>query len=72
VIVCLGAFNTPQLLQASGIGAKDDLERIGVESKVELEGVGKGLKDHLMAGVAFKSKKGESAQYLTDTVKSVS
>lgn len=45
---------------------------MGVEVKVELEGVGKGLKDHPMAGVAYKGKEGMSAQYLSSQFKSVS
>lgn len=43
VIVAMGAFGSPQILLASGIGGKEPLERIGVESVKELDGVGKGL-----------------------------
>ena len=71
VILCLGAFNTPQLLLASGIGPAKDLEELGVDVKVDIEGVGKGLRDHPMAGICYKAKPGKSNQYLTDNLKSV-
>lgn len=47
VILCGGAFNTPQLLQLSGIGNPDDLAKAGVKTRVELPGVGANLQDHL-------------------------
>ena len=31
VVVCAGAVNTPHLLNLSGIGAKSELERVGVK-----------------------------------------
>ena len=47
VILCGGAFNSPQLLQVSGIGNKDHLEAVGVKSVHHLPGVGENLQDHL-------------------------
>lgn len=47
VILCGGAFNSPQLLQVSGIGNKDHLAAVGVESVHHLPGVGENLQDHL-------------------------
>ena len=47
VILCGGAFNTPQLMQLSGIGAPDALRAAGVTPTVELPGVGQNLQDHL-------------------------
>jgi choline dehydrogenase len=51
VILAGGAFNTPQLLMLSGIGPRRELERHGIEVKVELPGVGKNLQDRYEAGV---------------------
>ena len=51
VIVCAGAFNTPQLLLLSGIGPRDHLAEHGIELEHELPGVGRNLLDHLAAGV---------------------
>jgi choline dehydrogenase-like flavoprotein len=51
VILAGGAFNTPQLLMLSGIGPRKELERHGIEVKVDLPGVGKNLQDRYEAGV---------------------
>ncbi|KAJ8922414.1 hypothetical protein NQ315_004360, partial [Exocentrus adspersus] len=40
-----GAINTPQILMLSGIGPKEELDRIGVDTLVDLP-VGKHLEDH--------------------------
>lgn len=47
VILCGGAFNSPQLLQLSGVGNADDLQKLGVEVVQDLPGVGENLQDHL-------------------------
>jgi len=51
VILCGGAFNTPQLLMLSGIGRRDVLEALGIPVRVELPGVGKNLQDRYEVGV---------------------
>lgn len=55
VILSAGAFNSPQLLMLSGIGAREELTRHGIEVKKELPGVGKNLQDHLFTGVSALS-----------------
>jgi choline dehydrogenase len=47
VVCCGGAFNTPQLLQLSGVGSAAELEALGVEVVHDLPGVGENLQDHL-------------------------
>jgi choline dehydrogenase len=47
VILCGGAFNSPQLLQLSGIGNAAELERLGIQVVADLPGVGENLQDHL-------------------------
>jgi choline dehydrogenase len=47
VILSGGAFNTPQLLQLSGIGDAEFLRSVGVEPVHHLPGVGQNLQDHL-------------------------
>ena len=47
VILCGGAFNSPQLLQASGIGDSEHLTKVGVAPLHHLPGVGANLQDHL-------------------------
>lgn len=47
VILCGGAFNSPQILQRSGVGNADELNVLGVEVVHNLPGVGENLQDHL-------------------------
>lgn len=46
IIVCGGAFNSPQLLLLSGIGPADELQPLGIETLHDLPGVGRNLSDH--------------------------
>jgi 4-pyridoxate dehydrogenase len=46
VILCGGAYNSPQLLMLSGIGPADHLREIGIAPIVDLP-VGQNLQDHL-------------------------
>jgi choline dehydrogenase len=42
----------------SGIGPQDDLERLGIDTVVDLPGVGRNLQDHvLLAGLCFEAKR---------------
>ncbi len=51
VILCGGAFNTPQLLMLSGIGPREVLEPLGIPVRIELPGVGRNLQDRYEIGV---------------------
>ena len=57
VILSGGAFNTPQLLKLSGIGPRAELEKNGIETRVDLPGVGKNLQDRYEVGVVTEMKK---------------
>ena len=46
VIVSGGAYSSPAMLLRSGIGPKQELQEIGVQCQVDLDGVGKNLMDH--------------------------
>ncbi len=54
VIVSAGAFNSPQLLMLSGIGPREELERLGIEVRVDRPGVGRNLQDRLETGVVCR------------------
>jgi choline dehydrogenase len=47
VVLCGGAFNSPQLLQLSGVGAADHLRALGIDPVLDLPAVGAHLQDHL-------------------------
>lgn len=46
VILAAGSVHTPQLLQLSGIGPEAILESAGIETIVDLPGVGQNFQDH--------------------------
>ena len=48
VILSAGAYCSPNILNRSGIGDKEELEKFGIETLVDLPGVGKNLMDHLV------------------------
>lgn len=56
VILSAGSIGSPHLLQLSGIGAKDTLEKAGIECQHDLPGVGENLQDHLEFYFQFKCK----------------
>ncbi|MBG9344989.1 choline dehydrogenase [Corynebacterium diphtheriae] len=62
VILCGGAFNTPQLLQVSGVGDREVLEKAGVDVVKHLPGVGANLQDHLEVYVQYNVTKPVSVQ----------
>lgn len=56
VIICCGAFNTPKLLQLSGIGPGQFLQEIGVPVVHDLPGVGENLSDHFSVRIVARAK----------------
>jgi len=46
VILSAGAYNTPALLQLSGIGDPEHLRPLGIHTRVVRPDVGKNLQDH--------------------------
>ncbi len=67
VILCAGAYNTPPLLEMSGIGRPEVLQSIGVELQHELLGVGENLQDHVQVwvqhGVTTSKTLGEDGKF---------
>ena len=54
LILSAGAIGSPQILQISGIGDHNDLDKIGIQTKVNLPMVGKNLHDHLQLRIQYK------------------
>ena len=58
VILCAGAIDSPRLLLLSGIGPADNLKQLGIDSVVDLPGVGRNLHDHIiLGGLCFEAKR---------------
>ena len=64
VILCLGAINSPVLLQLSGIGEEQHLNTLGVRTVKSTPGVGKNLQDHVAVYVQHTCKKPITIQSL--------
>jgi choline dehydrogenase len=54
VIVASGAFNSPQLLQLSGVGPAALMRKHGIAPVIDLAGVGEGMKDHFNASLIYR------------------
>src|SRR5229473_3843344 len=56
VVLAAGAYNSPQILQRSGVGSRDLLRRIGVDPVLDLPGVGEHLLDHVLSLIAVDAE----------------
>lgn len=54
VILSAGAIGSVQILERSGIGAADHLNRLGIDVIADLPGVGENLQDHLQLRMIYK------------------
>ncbi len=54
VVLSAGAIGTPQILQLSGIGPANLLQKYGITTLVNLPGVGQNLQDHLQIRSVYK------------------
>ncbi|MCB1487487.1 MAG: GMC family oxidoreductase N-terminal domain-containing protein [Bauldia sp.] len=57
VVLCGGAYNSPQLLQLSGIGPGDLLQSLGIPVVADMPGVGADLQDHFGVGLEYRCTK---------------
>ncbi|OQV02293.1 hypothetical protein CLAIMM_07512 [Cladophialophora immunda] len=58
VLLCAGALSSPHILQLSGIGNREVLDRAGIECTVESPQVGENLQDHPAIIVCYELKQG--------------
>jgi choline dehydrogenase len=54
VLISGGAFNSPQLLQLSGIGPAELLRQHGIDVVLDAQGVGHDLQDHMQVRVVMR------------------
>lgn len=47
------ALKSPHILEMSGIGRRDVLEKIGVPLKIDLPGLGENVQEHIFIGVSW-------------------
>lgn len=57
VILCGGAFNTPQLLMLSGIGPSEQLRAHGIPLRSDVPGVGRNLQDRYEVAVTHRMQR---------------
>ena len=57
VVLCCGAFGTPQLLMLSGIGPGRDLRAHGIEVVADVSDIGANLIDHLATRLGWASSR---------------
>ncbi|KAL1502393.1 hypothetical protein ABEB36_007539 [Hypothenemus hampei] len=60
IILSAGALNSPQLLMLSGVGPREHLNDVGIETIVHSPGVGFNLQDHVaMGGASYLFEPGD-------------
>lgn len=58
IVLAAGAYHSPALLLRSGIGPREELADLGIETVVDLPGVGKHLLDHSCVQLNFAGRDG--------------
>jgi len=56
VIMSAGAFGTPQILMASGLGPGAHLQEMGIRPVLDVAGIGQNLQDHISALLIYRAK----------------
>ncbi|XP_046962280.1 ecdysone oxidase-like [Vanessa cardui] len=64
IIISAGSLNTPKLLMLSGIGAKEHLEEMGIETLVNSSNVGVNLQDHMLVPIILSG--GSNSTFFID------
>ena len=55
ILLCAGSFNSPQILQLSGVGPRGLLDSNGIPVVLDAPGVGEGMQDHFYVRTVWKS-----------------
>ena len=67
ILLAAGSINSPKIMQLSGIGNGNELQKQGVNVVHDLKGVGENLQDHLEIYIQYKSKKKETLYNLSNS-----
>ncbi len=57
VILCGGAINSPQLLELSGIGDGQRLQKLGISTRIHRPQVGENLQDHFQVRLVMRARR---------------
>ncbi|MDP2572296.1 GMC family oxidoreductase N-terminal domain-containing protein [Vibrio penaeicida] len=68
VILCGGTFNSPKILELSGIGDPKILAKHNIKLAHPLKGVGQNLQDHFGVGLEFKSNSKDTVNDLANSL----
>mgnify|MGYP000046833125 FL=1 len=60
VVLCAGAFGSPQILELSGIGDATRVQSLGIKPRINLPSVGEHLADHFLTRLTFELTTGNS------------
>ncbi len=60
VILCAGAFNSPQLLLLSGVGDADTLRALGIAVQAHVPHVGRNLENHPGVNIQYSTRHADS------------
>ena len=64
IVLAAGAYNSPQVLQRSGVGSRELLSSLGVDNIVDLPGVGEHLLDHVSSMIALDTGRQAPADFI--------
>jgi choline dehydrogenase len=56
IVLSAGAFGTPQILMASGVGPGPHLQELGIGPVLDVPGVGRNLQDHISALLVYRAR----------------
>jgi alcohol oxidase len=59
IVISGGTLSSPLILQRSGIGDPEKLQKAGVKPIVDLPGVGLNFQDHYLTFSTFRAKPGK-------------
>src|SRR6201995_5912069 len=66
ILVSSGAYNSPQLLQLSGVGPAELLRQHGIDIVLDAPGVGHDLQDHMQVRIVMRCSRGITLTYIVN------